>query len=238
MRVSGTFARVSWRASGSPFGAPVLRRAPWTTANPFASGYAGRVTADAAPERGTAGPGLPDLRTPRLVIRPLADADREACRAVLEPPDEDAFARWFAWAVAAPAAFADLGQPPYGERAIVLAESDELVGLTGLVPSLGPFAQLEGAPAGGPWEPELGLYWALSPEHRGRGYATEAAAALCRALFATLHAKRLIAMTEHANAASQAVMRRLGMTLLANPHPEPAWLQVVGVLGAAASARA
>jgi hypothetical protein len=39
-------------------------------------------------------------------------------------------------------------------------------------------------------------------------------------------------MTEHANAASQAVMRRLGMTLRTNPHAEPAWLQVVGVLDA------
>jgi hypothetical protein len=37
-------------------------------------------------------------------------------------------------------------------------------------------------------------------------------------------------MTEHTNAASQAVMRRLGMRMLENPHPEPGWLQVVGVL--------
>jgi RimJ/RimL family protein N-acetyltransferase len=190
------------------------------------------VTADAAPAGETAGPALPILRTPRLLLRPLAEADREACRAVLAPPDEDAFARWLTWAVAAPAVLADQRQPPYGERAIVLAERDELVGLTGLVPSLGPFAQLEGAPAGGPWSAEFGLYWALSPQHRGRGYATEAAAALTQALFAALHAKRLIAMTEHANAASQAVMRRLGMTLRTNPHAEPAWLQVVGVLDA------
>ena len=35
------------------------------------------------------------------------------------------------------------------------------------------------------------------------------------------------------NTESQAVMRRLGMRMLTNPHPEPAWLQVVGVLDAA-----
>jgi hypothetical protein len=126
------------------------------------------VTADITLDE-AAGAGLPVLRTSRLVVRPLAHADRGRCRAVLAPRDEDAFARWFAWAVAAPAALADLRQPPYGERAIVHAASGELVGLTGLVPSHGPFAQLEGAPAGGTWEPEFGLYWALSPQHRGRG---------------------------------------------------------------------
>ena len=172
---------------------------------------------------------LPVLRTARLAIRPLTNADGAACRAVLPALDDAAFRRWFTWAVAAPAALADLQQPPYGERAVVLA-TGELVGLVGLVPALGPFAQLEGASAGAPWTAELGLYWALSPAHRGRGYATEAATALCEALFAALTPKRLVALTEHGNGASQAVMRRLGMRMLTNPHSEPAWLQVVGIL--------
>ena len=102
--------------------------------------------------------------------------------------------------MAAPAALADLSQPPYGERAVVLAATGEVVGLVGLVPALGPFAQLEGAAPGGPWTPELGLYWALAPEHRGRGYATEAVAELARHLFAALNPGRLIATTERANA--------------------------------------
>ena len=173
---------------------------------------------------------LPVLRTARLEIRPLVEADDPACRAVLAPADEARFRGWFTWALAAPAALADLRQPPYGERAIVVAQTGETVGLVGLVPSFGPFPQLEGAPPGGPSVPELGLYWALAPEHRGHGYATEAAAALCEALFELLAPARLIATTEHANTASQAVMRRLGMRLLANPHAEPPWLQVVGVL--------
>jgi [ribosomal protein S5]-alanine N-acetyltransferase len=194
--------------------------------------YSRSVTGDAAPAAETSGTALPVLRTSRLVIRPLAEADERACRAVLAVPDEAAFGRWLTWAVAAPAALADLLQPPYGERAIVLAATGELIGLTGLVPSFGPFAQLEGGPPGGRWAPEFGLYWALSPEHRGCGYATEAVAELCRALFGMLNPRRLVATTEHANTASQAVMRRLGMTVLANPHPEPAWLQVVGFLDA------
>jgi len=176
---------------------------------------------------------LPILSTPRLTIRPLVESDRHASRSILLPPDEQAFRRWFTWAVAAPAALADLHQPPYGERAVVLAATTEVVGLVGLVPLLGPFSQLEGSPPGGPSTPELGIYWALSPESRGNGYATEAAAALCRALFSELNPRRLLATTEHTNTDSQAVMRRLGMRVLTNPHPEPAWLQVVGVLDSA-----
>jgi RimJ/RimL family protein N-acetyltransferase len=178
----------------------------------------------------TFGTALPVLLTPRLAVRPLRDGDGAWCRAVHPSLDDDAFQRWFSWAVAAPPALAALRQPPYGERAVVLAATDELIGLVGLVPSLAPFSQLDGAPEGAPWTAELGLYWALSPEHRGRGYATEAAAALCDALFAALTPRRLVAMTEHTNVASLAVMRRLGMRMLANPYPEPAWLQVVGIL--------
>jgi RimJ/RimL family protein N-acetyltransferase len=195
------------------------------------------VTGDAVPETETSGTALPVIRTPRLSIRPLADSDADACRSVVATSGEGAFRRWFTWAAAAPAALADLRQPPYGERAVVLAATGELVGLVGLVPSLGPFARLEGAPPGGPWTPELGLYWALSPRHRGHGYATEAAAALCRELFALLNPKRLVAMTEHANVASQAVMRRLGMQMFAYTDGEPSWFQVVGVLGSVPAAR-
>src|SRR4051812_14431511 len=112
---------------------------------------------------------LPVIRTPRLVIRPLAVADEAACRAVLEPGDDGAFRQWLTFAVAAPAALAELQQPPYGERGVVLAATRELIGLVGLVPSLGPFAQLEGGAAGARFTPELGLYWALAPAHRGQG---------------------------------------------------------------------
>jgi RimJ/RimL family protein N-acetyltransferase len=180
------------------------------------------------------GTAMPELRTARLAIRPLVATDAPACRDALGVSDDAAFERWLTWAVAAPAALADLHQPPFGERAVVHLATGDVVGLVGLVPALGPFAQLDGAPPGGPWTPELGLYWALAPEHRGRGYATEAGAELARYLFASLTPARLVATTEHANAASQAVMRRLGMRILENPHPEPAWLQVVGVLERAA----
>ena len=38
-----------------------------------------------------------------------------------------------------------------------------------------------------------------------------------------------MATTEYDNHASQAVMRKLGMTLTRNPHSEPELMQVVGV---------
>ena len=54
-------------------------------------------------------------------------------------------------------------------------------------------------------QPELG--WHLAPEHRGRGYATEAALAL-----RPLKGERVISLIRSDNAASQAVARRLGAT--------------------------
>ena len=54
-------------------------------------------------------------------------------------------------------------------------------------------------------------YW-LCPDHRGRGYATEAAALLCDHAFRTLGLHRLDAWTIAYNEASQALLRRLGFT--------------------------
>ena len=53
--------------------------------------------------------------------------------------------------------------------------------------------------------------WALGVEHRGRGYATEAATALMIYGFTTLGLHRIQAGTRAANAASRRVMERLGM---------------------------
>lgn len=54
------------------------------------------------------------------------------------------------------------------------------------------------------------LAWMLHREHRGRGYATEAARALID--FArTLGLARIFAVTDPANAASLRVMQRLGL---------------------------
>ncbi len=51
----------------------------------------------------------------------------------------------------------------------------------------------------------------LNPEHGGRGYATEAARALLSLGFDGLGLHRIIARVDARNAASIAVLRRLGM---------------------------
>jgi len=180
---------------------------------------------------------MPVLETERLRIRPYGPDDLEAAdvlfRALGFGPARRA---WLEWARRSPAGLAALYQPPYGDRALVLRETGAMIGQVGLVPSLGPFGTLPGfgadpdAASARRNVPEVGLYWGLAPEHRGRGYATEAARALIDFAFAALNLRRIVATTEYDNTASQAVMRQLGMRVVHNPYPEPPWFQVVGVL--------
>jgi ribosomal-protein-alanine N-acetyltransferase len=177
---------------------------------------------------------IPPLATPRLNVRELRAADRTAVEHVAGGDRE----RWLEWTGLAYEQLDELRQPPYGERGIELRESGQLVGLVGLVPALGPFGLLPSWPEpGGLYRPVVGVYGAVAPEHRRRGIAVEAAAALIAYAFAAVGLDRVIATTEHANAASIGVMRRLGMRIERNPEPEPAWFQVVGVLAAGAPGR-
>lgn len=137
--------------------------------------------------------------------------------------------RYFALADIVPES---LGQPSYGDRAICLREDGRLIGSVGLVPALAPFGQLPsrgGMPSAN--TAEVGLFWALLHDHRGRGFATEAAHLLIAHAFGTMHVARMIATTEDDNTASIAVMKRLGMTVERNHLPgRPAWFQTVGWL--------
>jgi RimJ/RimL family protein N-acetyltransferase len=60
--------------------------------------------------------------------------------------------------------------------------------------------------------PDVELAWFIDPEAWGRGYATEMAEEAVRAGFTTLGLDSVVAYTVHDNEASQAVMRKLGMT--------------------------
>ncbi|HEX3916705.1 MAG TPA: GNAT family N-acetyltransferase [Caulobacteraceae bacterium] len=189
----------------------------------------------------------PEIHTPRLTLRPLRPDDLADCIRLYDDigwndPDhsaEEATARrrsWLAWSVDNQRELARLFQPPYGERAVVDRETGAFVGLVGLVPSLVPLGQLPsfGAVAGAPHQPEVGLFWAISPARQHKGVATEAAGALMRHAFATLCLARIVATTEHDNLASAAVMRRIGMTVETNPFPEPRYFQTMGWLDAGA----
>jgi RimJ/RimL family protein N-acetyltransferase len=127
-----------------------------------------------------------------------------------------------------------LYQPPYGDRAVVLKETNRLIGAAGFVPSLAPFGQIpslrsEGSPEDG-YRPEVGLFWAIAPAYQGHGYATEAARAMIEFGFRQLHLRRIVATTTYDNSASIRVMEKVGMRIERNPYPNPPWLQVVGLL--------
>lgn len=188
---------------------------------------------------------IPTLQTQRLSIRQFDLSDLDTLYQILDVElegntSEQALLdrqQWLEWSVRNYAALERLHQPPYGDRAIVLRSSGELIGACGLAPVLLPFAQIPALrPADVPPSTpvrntsEIGLYWAISSRYQRRGYATEAGAALIRFAFAELGLQRIVATTTYDNTASIGVMRKLGMSIEHNPLPEPIFMQVVGVL--------
>lgn len=192
------------------------------------------------------------LTTNRLIIRPFQRADLAEIHRILREAFGDARAdsdgaraergAWLDWNALNATWFPRMGQPPYGDRAITLRATGELVGAVGYVPLLMPFdripelARQPGADVSGHMTPEIGLFWAIDPPQQRQGYATEAASAMIRHAFDQLRVWRILATTEHDNHASQAVMLKAGMTLTRNPRPDPPWMQVVGVAQASACA--
>jgi RimJ/RimL family protein N-acetyltransferase len=177
------------------------------------------------------------LVTDRLLIRPFLLADAAAFRRLLDEAfgrdsygTEDAARLLLEYNVIADRAHEALHQTPYEDRAIVLKSDGTLIGAVGFAPCLAPFGRLPSFDGTPHRTPEVGLFWALFPDHWGNGYATEAARALVAYGFSELQLARIVATTENDNLRSIGVMKRLGMTIERNPLPEPAWFQTVGVL--------
>jgi RimJ/RimL family protein N-acetyltransferase len=199
-------------------------------------------TTGLGPDTGTA---MPILHTERLEIRPIHSGDLAACHqlytdigwADAERSEADNFARrrsWVDWSIANERELARLNQPPMGERTVTDRASGDFVGLVGFNPSLSPFGQLPsfGRTESAPCTLEVGMFWAISPPHQGKGLATEAAQALIDYMFDVRRLGRIVATTENDNHASQRVMRRLGMTVERNPFPDPFYFETVGFLDA------
>jgi len=177
------------------------------------------------------------LETDRLTIRALVREDGDTYSRLLGAAfggashgSADEKRVMFEYQVAADAGLALLHQPPYGDRAIVRRSDGEIIGAVGFAPCLMPFGQLPSFEPTTHFTSEIGLFWALFPEHWGYGYATEAANAMVAYAFEQLRVLRIVATTEHNNTRSINVMRRLGMRVERNPRPEPAWFQTVGIL--------
>ena len=180
---------------------------------------------------------IPALETERLIIRELTMDDLESINNVLnksfgwEMPISERQG-WLQWTVLGYEMFSMLGQPHYGERAIVLKETGDVIGAVGIVPYLDTFNKLTAfhrAPSF-PATAEVGLFWAIAPEHQRNGYAPEAARAMMEYLFNNEKLGRIIATTGYENLPSKKVMEKLGMTIQRLDEPQPPDQFVVGVL--------
>lgn len=186
---------------------------------------------------------LPLLSTDRLQIRPLTLEDLLPCHQLYidigwndtelsEKENLQKRKQWIEWSILNYQQLELLQQPPYGDRAIVLKESNTFVGLIGLVPLVAPFNQLSyyGKQKNALFTAEVGLFWAINPSYQNQGYATEAAQVVVNYAFTRLRLKRILAGTQYDNSASIAVMQKLNMRIEENPFTDPEWFQITGIL--------
>lgn len=183
--------------------------------------------------------------TDRLIIRSFTREDVPAIHRIMDltfgdgSKIGDAAAleerrSWVEWQILNHEWFERMFQPFYGDRAVELKATGELIGSVGFVPVIGPFdliPELRRTPSDNiTFIPEFALFWTIDPAHQGKGYATEAAKTMIAYAFEHLNLRRILAFTDYTNLASQAVMRKVGMTVTRNPHPEPPWLQVASFI--------
>ena len=148
-------------------------------------------------------PGYP-IRTDRLLLRPWTASDIDAFHRLRGDPEvvrylyDSPFTRAEAEArlTIARSVITDCGR--WMNVAVALADTDELVGDVGMCWISAVHREVE-------------IGYTFFPEHRGRGYATEAAAAVVDLAFTDLGAHRVSGRIDARNAASAAVLTRLGM---------------------------
>ncbi len=191
---------------------------------------------------------VPPLETERLIIRPFTMDDLEDVHQMLDVDLADVDfgsegekalherQQWLQWTVMGYEELAKLYQPPYGERAVILKQTGQLIGACGFVPCLNVFEQLPSFSTTVVDQSErfnsteFGLYYAFSPAHQRQGYATEAVKAMIDYAFTELNLRRIVATTTYDNVPSIGVMQKVGMRIEKNPFADPPWLQVVGIL--------
>ena len=155
---------------------------------------------------------MPPLETARLVIRPFVMADLDALHQIVDvelseadfgaegAQSLDERRKWLEWAILNYDQLAKMYQPPYGDRAIELKQTGQLIGSIGYVPCMALFGQLPSFAAGLDEMTqrlalcELGLYYALAPAHQRQGYTSEAAAAMVEYAFQGMRLRRVISL--------------------------------------------
>ena len=157
------------------------------------------------PGGGTAsGPGRAVLTTPRLVLRPFEDADRQPFSDLNAHPLVVASLGVEATRAESDAMIdrytAELARQGWSFWAVSERSSPGLIGMVGL----------HHVPPDLPCAPAVEVGWRLHPDHWGQGYATEAARASLDVGFAA-GVEEIVAFTTTTNTRSQAVMERIGM---------------------------
>ena len=139
----------------------------------------------------------------RLILRPVTALDQAVLQAHWDTPEVRRFL--FDGAMLSPAEIAEtiiesqraFAAAGYGLWLVSERDGTELVGTAGLRPleSLG-----------------LEIFYSLAPRCWGQGYATEAARAVVEHALGPLGLPEVLAEVDQGNAASVAVVKRLGMT--------------------------
>jgi RimJ/RimL family protein N-acetyltransferase len=158
----------------------------------------------------------PTLRTPRLLLRPLALADLADLTALHAQESFWHYPFGRPWSATETEGFLERRLKAYSESvpalsAVVIAGTNELAGWAGLSePTFLPEIL-----------PAIEVGWRLGEQHRGFGYATEAGAAWIEYGFTELALDKIVSIYEPENTASGAVMKRLGFALdRTTTHPD------------------
>ncbi|HJS25809.1 MAG TPA: GNAT family N-acetyltransferase [Actinomycetota bacterium] len=147
-----------------------------------------------------------EIRTERLLLRPIARKDLDAFAAMFADPEvvrfigdgtvatPDESAEWIEVSI-------DRNEAQgWDMRSVLLAEGDAAIGRCGIA-----VRAIEG-------RTEREVAYLFAREHWGKGYATEAATAVRDRALGELGLSRLIALIDHGNEASKGVARKLGMS--------------------------
>jgi RimJ/RimL family protein N-acetyltransferase len=151
-------------------------------------------------------PAAPTLETPRLVLRGWRSGDFEAHAAMLA---DDSTARFITIRGRA------LSEAESWNETLWLVGHWQMLGYGMFVVedrSTGAFVGRVGALRPPRW-PAFEIGWSLAPSARGKGYATEAAAAAIGWSFASFPLDRIVSIIDPRNAASRKVAERLGERL-------------------------